>query len=329
MAGLTGRSWRRLIREIDKANEEAPAPRPDGRLRTLGVRPRTERLYRRELARLDDWGAGRPVDDELLSRWLVIRCNGFGVGVADRVLAAVRWRNLLNQEPPAAGARTHLAMSEIRFGGGGHRRGSMTGIRWEAAEALATAAEREGTLAGARDAAIITAMSNGLLRGAEVCALDVADVAAFDLFDRVMRIRRSKTDRAGVGATVPIAGLTAQRIDAWMEASGITSGPLFRTVVNETVRANRLTTNALRSIIQTRAQAAGLPPGRYGGHSFRIGSAESLAERGASVLEIQLAGRWTSPTMPGRYAAAVAARRDGPMTKYGFGRPSGDPAETT
>ena len=42
--------------------------------------------------------------------------------------------------------------------------------------------------------------------------------------------------------------------------------------------------------------------GQFSGHSLRVGSAQSMATRGASLVEMQTDGRWTSPTMPGRYS---------------------------
>ena len=54
------------------------------------------------------------------------------------------------------------------------------------------------------------------------------------------------------------------------------------------------------------------------GHSLRIGSAVSLASRGASVVEMQLAGRWKSPAMPAHYASKQLAER-GAMSKYRYG----------
>ena len=45
------------------------------------------------------------------------------------------------------------------------------------------------------------------------------------------------------------------------------------------------------------------------GHSLRIGSAQSLAERGASLVEMQNAGRWTSPRMPALYSWRTEASR--------------------
>ena len=42
--------------------------------------------------------------------------------------------------------------------------------------------------------------------------------------------------------------------------------------------------------------------GRVSGHSLRVGSAQSLANAGASLVEMQVAGRWRSPVMPALYA---------------------------
>ena len=42
---------------------------------------------------------------------------------------------------------------------------------------------------------------------------------------------------------------------------------------------------------------------------MRVGSAVSLAEAGASVVDLQTAGRWRDPKMPAHYAAAVLAER--------------------
>lgn len=51
-----------------------------------------------------------------------------------------------------------------------------------------------------------------------------------------------------------------------------------------------LSARAVRSIVATRAAQAGIE-GRISGHSLRVGSAQSLASAGASVVEMQHAGR--------------------------------------
>ena len=63
----------------------------------------------------------------------------------------------------------------------------------------------------------------------------------------------------------------------------------------------RLSVTGARWAIKARAQAAGME-GFISGHSLRVGSAVSLAQAGASVVEMQVAGRWKSPQMPAHYA---------------------------
>ena len=73
----------------------------------------------------------------------------------------------------------------------------------------------------------------------------------------------------------------------------------------------RLSVNTIRRIIRSRAATAGIE-GRVSGHSLRVGGAQSLAAGGASLVEMQIAGRWQSPAMPGHYARGqLAASRKG------------------
>ena len=55
--------------------------------------------------------------------------------------------------------------------------------------------------------------------------------------------------------------------------------------------------------------------GRVSGHSFRVDAAQSYAKSGASIVEMQQAGRWASPAQPASYARGELAGR-GPLTKY-------------
>ena len=46
-------------------------------------------------------------------------------------------------------------------------------------------------------------------------------------------------------------------------------------------------------------------------HSGRVGAAVSLAEDGATLPEMQLAGGWRSPEMPGHYGQKAAVGKGG------------------
>ena len=185
-------------------------------------------------------------------------------------------------------------------------RGQVEGVRWEQADAAAALAVNEETkLSGVRDAAILAVASDALLRVSELAALTVADI---DMTEQTLTVQRSKTDQEGTGAVLFLGKPTIQRVQAWLTAAGIREGALFRALTKGgKVRAG-LSDRSLRTIIARRAKAAGVP-GRVSGHSLRVGSAQSLAAAGASVVEMQQAGRWKSPSMPGQYARKQMARR--------------------
>ena len=80
----------------------------------------------------------------------------------------------------------------------------------------------------------------------------------------------------------------------------------------------RLTVVSARRIIPARAKAAGIE-GFISGHSLRVGSTVSLAQAGASVVDMQNAGRWKSPQMPAHYAKAELAER-GAVARFFYGK---------
>ena len=76
--------------------------------------------------------------------------------------------------------------------------------------------------------------------------------------------------------------------------------------------------NTDKSSLPESAAAVGIE-GRVSGHSLRVGGAQSLAAGGASLVEMQTAGRWQSPAMPGHYARGQLAAR-GAVARVRYGR---------
>jgi len=190
-------------------------------------------------------------------------------------------------------------------------------VRWEQADAAAqVAASASDGLAGMRDAALLAVMSDAMLRIGEAAALAVADIEAEA--PATLTVRRSKTDQTGEGAVLALRKSTVKRVRAWLAAAGVDDGKVFRRIrygrQGGHVQATGLTPQSVRAIVRRRARAAGVD-GHISGHSLRVGSAQSYASAGASVVELQQAGRWESPGMPGRYARGELATR-GPLRKY-------------
>lgn len=76
------------------------------------------------------------------------------------------------------------------------------------------------------------------------------------------------------------------------------------------MQAGGLTPNTVRLIVKRWAVAVGIVGERVSGQSLRVGMAQTLAAAGASVVEMQQAGRWNSPQMPAHYARGERAGRN-------------------
>jgi integrase len=73
---------------------------------------------------------------------------------------------------------------------------------------------------------------------------------------------------------------------AWLEAAGITIGPVFRSVDRHGRIGDRMSARAVADVVKAHAEAAGLDPAAFSGHSLRAGFVTSAAERGARAERI-------------------------------------------
>ena len=280
------------------------------------IAPSTVKTYRLAMQQLEIWLEGRSLNDSLLANYITaLYQDGKSPATISKIVAAVKW-TVKNRGLAIPFEITEKTLAGIRRKGKGRGRGQVDGITWEEVEQICALAEAEGTVAGLRDSALIRLMSDCLLRISEVVAVDVADV------DSALRVHQSKTNPGTAGipdVTLYIGEPTQEAIQRYCEAGGIAEGPLFRWVRRgDNITNGRLTIDGVRKIIQRRARAAGVA-GKISGHSLRIGSAVSLAQAGASVVNMQVAGRWKSPQMPAHYARAELVEQ-GAIARYKYGK---------
>ena len=137
--------------------------------------------------------------------------------------------------------------------------------------------------------------------------------------NKTLLVRSSKTDTLGIGESLYVCSATRRLIKRYCTKAGIDRGALFcRIRRGDHITGERLTQQSARRLIKARARTAGVE-GFISGHSLRVGSAVSLAAVGASVVDMQVAGRWKSSTMPAHYAKAELAER-GAMARFRDGR---------
>lgn len=275
----------------------------------------TLKAYRRALHNLETWLSGRTLSDVLLANYITsLHEGGKSPATIGQVVAAVKWQLKHQSQETVNFPITQATLAGIRREGKDRGRGQVDGLIWQDVERVCIYAETEGTLIGLRDAAIIRLMSDCLLRVSEVVVVNVGDFKGSTL-----TLRSSKTDQEGAGETLYVCENTRELLKQYRELAGITRGAVFRHIRRGGhVQSERLTTVSARRIIQKRAQAAGVE-GFISGHSLRVGSAVSLAQAGATVVDMQVAGRWKSSEMPAHYAKAELAER-GAIARFKDGK---------
>ena len=156
--------------------------------------------------------------------------------------------------------------------------------------------EHDNGPAAVRDRAILLVGLAGGYRTKELASLMVEDVEISDLEGVVILLRRSKTDQAGGGFFKGIPPgehadtCSVTHLRLWMDvlgANGRAEGPLFCAVGRYgNLRKGGITRESITRMVSSRAEAAGLEPGRYSGHSLRAGHVTGAAAAGASDKSI-------------------------------------------
>ena len=288
-------------------------------LAAASIAPATRRAYVGALNRLADWAGREPSDlnDGDIATYLAHMFDaGKSRPSAQLVTAAVRFQARLQGKPAPTGPATARVLAGFSRLGAQRGRGQAKGVRWE--ESARVAADIAGNgLSGARDAAIFAVASDALLRIGEIAAINCEDLEFHDDGTAILNIRKSKTDQEGRGCVMFLGAPTSRYLRQWIAGAGIDAGAVFRPVYRDVVIDRRLTSRTIARVIKSRSRGCGIG-GDIRGHSLRVGGALSLAAAGASVVEMQQAGRWESPTMPGRYAAGELAK-NGPVARLRYG----------
>ena len=317
------------VQEIAIVPSPEPAteliPQPTAELIEKSFAENTVRNRRQALKQFQGWLQGREIRDGLLAEYIThLFDQGKAPGTISIVVSAVKWllkhrNNGTSVDLPI----TSATLSGIRREGRDQRAWATERTNVEVKlRRICAVQEADGTLRGLRNSAILRVMSDGLLRISEVTELRIDD-----LEDNMLRVRFSKTDQEGQGEHLYLCEDTRQIVGKWLERSGLTEGYLFRRMTargdnlyrdKETGEPYALTHDGVRRIIKSCASRVGLVD-KVSGHSARIGSAVSLAQAGASLVDIQTAGRWKDPGMPAHYARAQFAER-GAIARFKDGK---------
>lgn len=142
-----------------------------------------------------------------------------------------------------------------------------------------------------RNRAILLLGFCGAFRRSEIVALNVEDLEFHDEGMAVI-IRSSKADQEGKGDVVAITHgsqknlCSVRAIKAWLAASGLTTGPLFRSIRNNAIGTKPLCDKMVALLVKDLVKAAGLDARVYAGHSLRSGFVTDALNRGENITTI-------------------------------------------
>ncbi len=184
------------------------------------------------------------------------------------------------------------------------------------------------TAAGARDAVLLWLGTDLGRRRSEYAAMNVGDVSKAGDGSGTILVRRSKTDQSGEGRVKYLSPDAMAAISTWIavrenlgECPLPTSAPLLTSVDRFGRVGGRLSDDGIRDVLlriarrglrmlqpDLGAEAIEHQCRGLSGHSLRVGFAQDLTAAGEGLAAICQAADWSSPTMPTRYAEALAAR---------------------
>ena len=139
-------------------------------------------------------------------------------------------------------------------------------------------------------------------RRSEICRFRFEDVQVMKNNHYGIILRQSKTDQFGIGKMIPISTELYRLIQRWSGKINQDKGFILRSFkkdlsVNELL--NPASLNQILKSLQKRANLNNI--GELSGHSFRVGAALDLLERGISLEKIMLRGGWKSDSSAMRY----------------------------
>ena len=124
-----------------------------------------------------------------------------------------------------------------------------------------------------RDRALLLfGWSSGGRRRSEIAEARMEDLQDSPDSSYVYTMPKSKTDQQKSGHVLPVNGRAAAALKAWLDETGITTGPIFRSIKKgDHVQDNPLSGTDINRIVKKRLKMVGLNSSLYSAHSLRSG----------------------------------------------------------
>jgi integrase len=258
----------------------------------------TRRAYRSAVNHYLAWGGVLPADEGAMIRYLLAYAIALNPRtLALRLTALSQWHVHQGYPDPASMPTVRKTLTGIARTHGRPKKKAKA-LPIEDLERIVAQLASAGTLKAARDNALLQIGFFGGMRRSELVAIEVGHVGWAPEGIEIM-LPRSKTDQLGEGiikaipySEGPCCPATALR--AWLNAGGITAGPVFRPISKwGVVAGTALGEGSVNDVLAACAALAGLDyVPDLSSHSLRRGMATSAHRAGADFRDIKRQGGW-------------------------------------
>lgn len=271
--------------------------------------PATIRAYRANFERFIDFcdevsANALPSDEETVASYIrhLVQENlkSASIRIAIASISAI---HRLNRYPdPAAHPNVKLEMRRMHRSLGRESK-QAEGINKDLLKKMLATTDK--SLKCLRDRALLLTAYDTMCRRSELVSLSVED-AIIDQENQTIKVKlkRSKTDQYGLGRWLFLTTEAQQAILAWINASNITNGKLFRGITrgnNVSADLSSAQINRIYKQIVSRTNIDRATLRNISGHSMRVGAAQDLLVSGASLAMIMKRGRWSKADTVMRY----------------------------
>ncbi|PZU19294.1 MAG: integrase [Shinella sp.] len=277
------------------------------RLVASSISPRTRRAYRDDLTAFELWlGHSIPAADHEVAEFIAVMAGQFAPATITRRLASIsKAHRAMGLPSPTSSELVRSAMRGVRREQGTAQRQAKPLLKEDLIEILDNLPD--SMTKGLRDRALLLIGFAGGFRRSELVGLNVEDIEHVRQ-GVIVTLHRSKTDQEGRGRRIGIPfgrsrHCPVKALEAWLGASGIDSGPIFRPV-NRYGRIDpiqRLSGEGVSIVVKQAVVRIGHDPDQFSGHSLRAGLATSAAMAGVPSWKIRQQTGHSSDAMLARY----------------------------
>ena len=160
----------------------------------------------------------------------------------------------------------------------------------------------DDSIVGLRNSLLLQLGHESMRRRSEMCAFMFEDVKKLPSGKHALLLRKSKTDQFGEGKVIPISDELVEMINHWQDKIKQTDGYIlgsFKRDLSVRESLDPAALNRILKLLQRKAKPKEIDG--LSGHSFRVGTAVDLLDKGVPLEKIMLRGGWKSENTALRY----------------------------